>query len=346
MDGAAGLVGAPFPVLESDLCREVVEVVGVDIGGTKTAVSVVSDDGRLEDLVTAPTPARLGPQAVLDATASLIRQVARWRTISGIGVGTSGVVDPIRGRIVTATDTIADWTGTEVAQGLRSRLELDPTVPVAACNDVDAHGLGEAWLGAGRGRSSMVMVAVGTGVGGSFIQGDQPWFGSHFLAGEMGHIPVSGAQGMLCPCGVKGHLEAVSAGPAIERAFEWQTGQRLSGREIMTLATHGHARAREVVEFAADALGEALAGTAAMADPECIVVGGGVALAGEEWWVPLRAAYRRHVIPALRVMPILPSLLGPKAAVLGAARLVLNVFEAPAPDGRWPAARASKGRDS
>lgn len=303
------------------------DVVGVDIGGTKTAVAVVSSGGEMGQLITAPTPAREGPEAVLDAAAVLVRRVASGRQVAGVGIGSSGVVDPIRGRIVAATHTIARWTGTEVANGLRSRLTLDPSVPVLTCNDADAHGLGEAWLGAGRGRSSMVLVAVGTGVGGCFIQGEQPWFGSHFLAGEMGHLPVCGARGWMCPCGVEGHLEGVSAGPAIERAYEESARERLSGPEIMQRARQGEPKARAVVDYAAAALGQALAATAVMVDPECIVVGGGVALAGEEWWGPLRAAYRRHVIPALGDMPILPSVLGPKAAVLGAARLVLTAID-------------------
>lgn len=303
--------------------------VGVDLGGTKIAVAVVAPDGSFGQVVTAPTPALAGGEAVLDAVAALVAQATEgFDDVAGVGVGTAGVVDSAAGRIISATDTFAAWVGTDVAAGLRARFGWDAIRPVEVRNDVDAHALGEAWLGAGRGRSSMVMVAVGTGVGGAVVLDGRLWTGAHHVAGEMGHIPTPGAEGLRCPCGVEGHLEAVSAGPAIERAYAGASGEALSGPEIMALAAAGSEPAVRVVAEAAVALGRAIAGVVTVLDPECVVIGGGVARAGDEWWGPLRDACRGEVVPVLKGLAILPAALGPEAAILGAARTVFDAVGA------------------
>lgn len=303
--------------------------VGVDLGGTKIAVAVVAPDGSVGPVLTAPTPALAGGEAVLDAVAALVTQAtAGFDDVAGVGVGTAGVVDSAAGRIISATDTFAVWVGTDVAAGLRARLGWDATRPVEVRNDVDAHALGEAWLGAGRGRSSMLMVAVGTGVGGAVVMDGRLWTGAHHVAGEMGHIPTPGAEGLRCPCGVEGHLEAVSAGPSIERAYAGASGEPLSGPEIMALAAAGSEPAGRVVAEAAVALGRAIAGVATVLDPECVVIGGGVARAGDEWWGPLRDACRGEVVPVLKDLPLLRAALGPEAAILGAARTVFDAVGA------------------
>lgn len=303
--------------------------VGVDLGGTKIAVAVVAPDGTMGEVITAPTPALAGGEAVLDAVASLIALAVEGADgVAGVGVGTAGVVDATRGSIISATDTFASWVGTDVAAGLRARLGWDDARAVEVRNDVDAHALGEAWLGAGRGRSSMLMVAVGTGVGGAVVLDGRLWTGAHHVAGEMGHIPTPGAEGLRCPCGAEGHLEAVAAGPAIERAYASVARETLPGPQIMALAATGAEPARRVVAEAAVALGRAIAGLATVLDPECVVIGGGVARAGEEWWGPLRDACRGEVVPVLKNLAIMPAALGPEAAILGAARTVFDAVGA------------------
>lgn len=141
--------------------------VGVDLGGTKTAVAVVAPDGTMGEVLTAPTPALAGGEAVLDAVADLAaRAAAGHDDVAGVGVGTAGVVDATRGAIISATETFASWVGTDVAAGLRARLGWDDARLVEVRNDVD------------------------------------------------------------------GHLEAVAAGPAIERAYALAAGEPLPGRDI------------------------------------------------------------------------------------------------------------------
>lgn len=295
--------------------------VGVDVGGTKTAAALVDAAGTVGPVVTVPTPAASGGAAVLDAVAALAREVARGRAIVGVGVGTAGVVDAGRGVIVSATDTFADWVGVDVAAGLRARLGVER---VEVRNDVDAHALGECWLGAGAGVASALMVAVGTGVGGALVLGGRLWTGAHSVAGELGHIPAVGAEGLRCPCGRPGHLEALAAGPGLARHYGVLTGADVDAREVARRAAAGDALAARAIADAAACLGRVVAGIMTVVDPEVVVVGGGVAGIGPLWWGPLVAACRAETIDALAGVPIVPAALGAEAAIVGAARAVFD----------------------
>ncbi|MDF1487821.1 ROK family protein [Tessaracoccus caeni] len=299
--------------------------VAVDLGGSKTAAAVVSADGTLGEVVTVATPAAEGPDAVLDAVARLIRPLLD-DDVAGVGVGTAGVVDAATGTIVSSTETFADWVGTDLVTGLRDRLGLGAERAVEVRNDVDAHALGEAWLGAGRGHASMLMVAVGTGVGGGVILPGGLWTGAHRLAGEIGHIPTPGADGLRCACGRLGHLEALAAGPAIERRYAERSGVALSGREIVARAEEGDAVAQDVVRAAATGLGTAIAGMVTLLDPSCVVVGGGVAQSGPVWWDPLRAACRAQLVDLVSDIELLPAELGSHAGLYGAAKAVFDTI--------------------
>lgn len=298
--------------------------VGVDLGGTKTAAALVGSDGWLGPIATAPTPAKHGGQAVLDVVAALVKEVAT-DGVRAVGVGAAGVVDAEAGRIVGSTDTFSDWIGTDLVGGLRSRLGWGDGRAVEVINDVDAHGLGEHWIGAGRGHRSMLMVAVGTGVGGALVLNDTLWTGARSVAGEIGHVPTPGAEDLLCACGRPGHLEAVAAGPAIERMYGVEG---VGAREVVTRATEGEARALKVVTRAAEGLGRAIAAVATVLDPSAVVVGGGVAQAGPVWWEPLRATVRAELVPSLADLPVLPAAAGPAAAILGAAKRALDAADA------------------
>ncbi len=297
--------------------------IGVDLGGTKTAAARVWPDGTIGDVVTAPTPARVGPAAVFDQVAELVRQLDPTDAV-GIGVGAAGVVDSRAGRIIYATETFADWVGADIPGQLRSRLDLPPSRPLEVRNDVDAHALGEAWLGAARGRDSMLLVAVGTGVGGSVVLNGRLWTGARSVAGEIGHFPTPGAETDRCACGRFGHLEGIAAGPAIERYYRYTTGESTGGREIMARAEAGEEAALSVVRRAATALGKAITGLVSFIDPACVVIGGGIAQAGAVWWDPLLQSCHDDLIEIQRDIPIVPAELGTTAAIAGAARAVFD----------------------
>ncbi len=200
-------------------------VAAVDIGGTKIAAAAVTSDDRILSREIAVTPATEGPDAVLALVADLVtRLVDRVGPIDAVGVGTAGAVDPVGGRIVSATAAISGWTGTRVADGLAARLHL----PVAVDNDVHAHLIGELTADPARSGQTVLLVAVGTGIGGSLAIHGRVHRGARHVAGHVGHVPIPGAEGCLCPCGGVGHAEAVASGPALVASYRRRTGDALA----------------------------------------------------------------------------------------------------------------------
>lgn len=298
-------------------------IVGVDLGGTKTSAAVVSGDGEVGAVSTVPTRAADGPDTVLDQVAEAVRRAVAGGRVTGVGVGAAGAVDARSGTIVSATDVFPGWVGTNIAAGLRARLG---EVPVTVRNDVDAHALGEAWRGAGAHHSSMVMVAAGTGVGGAVILDGVLRTGAHHIGGEIGHIPIPGAEGLVCACGRVGHLEALAAGPAIHRRYLALGGSTdlADTRAVVAAAENGDELAHRVVIDAAVGLGRAIAGVVTTLDPDIVVVGGGLAQAGPLWWQAMEAAVRAELVAGLEDLPIVAATLGQSAAIVGAAAPLLR----------------------
>jgi glucokinase len=312
-------------------------VIGVDLGGTKTAAGIVSSSGEVLMSETIPTLNRAGGEAILDATAALIaglveRAADAGHSVSGVGVGSAGVIDASSGTVVSATDAILGWAGTALAAGLSTRLGL----VVRAVNDVHAHAIGEAWLGAAAGSSSSLMVAFGTGVGGSFVLDGTPVVGHRFVGGHVGHFasPLAAFDGvpLPCVCGGSGHVEAIASGPAMYEAFLRFGGPRSAAgdtRGVFALASDAHdggaaaAAARAAVELGARAAGQAVGGLINILDPETVVISGGLADAGELWWEPMMDALRAELLAPLASVPVVRATLGNTAAIVGAAKLVL-----------------------
>lgn len=308
--------------------------VGVDLGGTKTAAGVVSSAGEVLFSDTMPTLNRSGGEAILDATAHLVAGLVRRASDAGItvgcvGVGSAGVIDAARGVVVSATDAISGWAGTALTAGLAARLGL-PASSVRAVNDVHAHALGEAWTGAAAGTASSLLVAFGTGVGGSFVLGGAPVLGHRHAGGHVGHFAspyaYDGGTPLLCVCGSAGHVEAIASGPAILESYVRRRGQASAPdtRAVFGLAATGDTIAAEAIAVAAAAAGQAVGGLANILDPEVVLVSGGLADAGTRWWTPMEAALRAELLPALRAIPVRQAALGNAAAMVGAARLVLD----------------------
>lgn len=300
-------------------------VVAIDIGGTKCAAALVSGDGTVADVTTAPTPGDQGPAAILRiaadlATNLLVAATARGHEVVGLGIGSAGVIDTVTGSVVSATDVLRDWAGTKVRDALS---ELSGIRHVVVDNDVHAHAIGESWRGAAAGAASTFFVAVGTGIGASVVIDGNVWHGHRSVAGHFGHLPIAQASGIPCVCGRSGHVEAVAAGPAMVSAYNQRAGADLSSlADVARRAAAGDQLAQLAVETGARALGSAIGGVANLIDPEVVVIGGGVTGVGERWWAPMEESLRAELLPPLADLTVLPAALGSSAALVGAARLV------------------------
>lgn len=299
---------------------------GIDLGGTKIAAGLIAADGTVLASASVPTPATQGAQAVLDAVAALVTELsaapaAKDVDIAGLGLGAAGVIDAGTARVLSATDTILHWAGTDLAAELLARTGLR----VRAVNDVHAHGLGEAWRGAAAGSSNALLLAVGTGIGGSHLLAGIPQTGAHHVGGHMGHFASPLASGVRCSCGRSGHLEAIAAGPAIHRNY-----LRLGGdptvadtRELTARAHAGDQLAGQALRTGALAVGIAAGSLANILDPELIVLSGGMIGAGSLWWDAVREGFATEAIDPLQHLELLPATLGNNAAIIGAAGLYL-----------------------
>ncbi|OKL55094.1 hypothetical protein BSZ39_00750 [Bowdeniella nasicola] len=313
---------------------------GIDLGGTKIAAALVAETGQVCTPVrTCPTRAHDGPSEILDDIASLARTVlADAKNLPApcaIGLGSAGVIDPERGTVISATDAITDWTGTRLADGIAERLaDVLPAITVQVENDVDAHAAGEAWKGAAAGAHCAAMIAVGTGVGGAVILDGEPLRSRNHFAGEIGHLPIPGADDIACTCGITGHLEALGAGPSQVRVYHARGGDRslTTAIDVHRAAGAGDELAAQVIADSARAVGTAVAALVTVLDPDVVVIGGGMLGAGPTWFDPMVAAARAQLVPLVRDIPIVPATLGSHAAIVGAARAAFIASERTAND--------------
>ncbi|GAA3872330.1 ROK family protein [Leifsonia kafniensis] len=303
-------------------------VLGIDIGGTKIAAGLVNAAGTVIARAEIATPAREGGARILEAAAELGQTLRDgldphgFHTVVGVGVGSAGVIDPGTGRVLSATDHLSDWAGTEIGRDLSDAFRL----PVFVCNDVHAHAVGEAFVGAGRGHGTVLVAAVGTGIGGAVVIDGQPELGTRGIAGHLGHVPIAEADGVLCPCGKFGHVEAISSGTALHLLYLRNGGDpSVQGTREIVARTDVDPIAHASVVTSARAFGRALGGVINMVDPGVVILAGGMINAGALWWDSMDAGVRENVMPILNDVDIVRAQLGDDAALIGAAHRAFDL---------------------
>ena len=284
---------------------------GLDLGGTNVKWALVERDGfpRVTAAGSAPTHAHEGPDRVVARLAEVGRGALNGAAPDSVGVGVPGVFDVDSGTTAFLPNLPGDWAGAAVAGPVGEALGA----PAVLVNDARAFAVGESQLGAARGCRTAVFVTVGTGVGGGVVVDGHLHLGIG-TAGELGHQTVA-PDGPLCRCGNRGCVEAVASAEAIAAA-----GGRATVEEIVVAAEAGEQRAREALARAGRYLGIALANCVLLLAPERIVVGGGVAGAGELLLEPIRAELRQRVrVAPVERVDVVPAELGPGAGAIGAA---------------------------
>ncbi|RKN09829.1 ROK family protein [Streptomyces radicis] len=273
-------------------------------------------------------------EAILDfATELYATGVERFgRPPSAAGVVVPGIVDERAGVAVYSANL--GWRDLPLRRLLTERLD---GIPVALGHDVRAGGLAEGRLGAGAGYERFLFIALGTGIAGAIgIEGRvEP--GAHGGAGEIGHVIVR-PRGARCGCGQHGCLETVASAAAIGRA--WATASETPGATAADAAravVAGDARAASLWRDAVDGLADGLLTGVRLLDPGLVVVGGGLAEAGETLLAPLRTALAARTT-FQRAPEILPAALGDAAGCLGAGLLAWDLARHLAPAEREPRA--------
>ncbi|MCG0239442.1 MAG: ROK family protein [Firmicutes bacterium] len=321
---------------------------GIDIGGTNTVFGFLTPDGRLLGRTVIPTRAREGGERLMaricQQAVAMLREAPA--PVVGIGVGSAGQIDPRTGVCVFANDNLPGWTGMDI----RGRLAAATGLPVYVDNDANVAALGEQRFGAGRGVANLVCITLGTGVGGGIISQGRLLTGHRGLAGEVGHIIVH-AGGDPCPCGLRGCLEAYASATAIVRrtreALPAYPDSRLhqveplTARAVFAAAAAGDPCGERIVAETARYLAVGLASVINLLDPELILIGGGVAQAGEPFLDRVRAHLESWAVTRGRAR-IARCALGEDAGVVGAAALVFAAApEAGAPEAGAPGGTAA-----
>ncbi|WP_229818463.1 ROK family protein, partial [Streptomyces chromofuscus] len=199
-------------------------------------------------------------------------------------------------------------------------------LPVALGHDVRSGGLAEGRIGAGRGADRFLFVALGTGIAGAIGIDGRVESGAHGFAGEIGHVVVRPG-GTPCPCGQRGCLERFASASAVSEAWAAVTGDaRADAADCARAVESGDARAAEVWQRAVDALADGLVTALTLLDPRTLVIGGGLAEAGETLFTPLRDAVDRRVT-FQKPPTIVPAALGDTAGCLGAGLLAWDLLD-------------------
>ena len=330
--------------LRADSSRNL--VLGVDIGGTKVAVGLVSSRGQIRHAGRAPMAARdtaeEGFRAVLHAIDGVMPE-ARAADVRAIGVCAPGWVESEKGILLSATN-LPCWRNYPLAR----KIEKHYGLPTRLTNDASAAALAEAKWGAGAGHESIFYVSLGTGIGTAIVRDGGIYHGRAGGGCEGGHMTVN-FSGPLCGCGKRGCIEMYASGTAISRRARSLLGStrnkhsrilKMAGGKVSDVtaetvnkaARSGDKLARQVLEEASDHLAIWLGNIIDLLEPEVIIVGGGIGRV----MISSRARMRRTletwaINPGARRIPILNARYGAQSALAGAAALWLAPPLAPNP---------------
>jgi glucokinase len=318
--------------------------VGLDVGGTKIAGGVVTRAGEVVDrLAPIPTPSTDQHAVVVELCAAVDRLRARHPQVSAIGVGAAGLVDWPEGTIRWAPNNVF------LRLPLRRLIAEATGLPTVVDNDANAAAWGEAHHAQKR---QMAFITVGTGVGAGLILNGTLYRGRTGLAAEVGHMIVHSAGADRCGCGNTGCLEAVASGTALAKygreaaaaepsgAMAHMAGgaDRVTGETVFQAALAGDPTARRLFSRVGHWLGVGIATLVNLFDFELIVIGGGLAAAGDLLLDPARTAFQQLVFAREhRHLPeIVPASLGSDAGWIGAAQLAFDLDGEPSEDAAPP----------
>ncbi|GAA2788668.1 ROK family protein [Streptomyces showdoensis] len=301
-------------------------VIALDVGGTGMKAALVGADGTLLHEARRATGRERGPEAIVETIlgfAEELRALGQERygePAAAAGVAVPGIVDTENGIAVYAANL--GWRDVPMRALLSERLG---GIPVALAHDVRTGGLAEGRIGAGNGADRFLFVPLGTGIAGAIGIGSEIEAGAHGYAGEIGHIVVRPG-GIACGCRQRGCLERYASASAVSLAWATACGDPdADAADCAKAVESGDPAAVRVWQDAVDALADGLVTALTLLDPRMLIIGGGLAEAGETLFTPLRAAVEERV--TFQKLPaIVPAALGDTAGCLGAGLLAWDLL--------------------
>lgn len=308
---------------------------GLDLGGTTTAGILLDVDGQALSYMQIDTEAHRGHNAVLTRMGDLVHRLlvgagADIERLQAVGIGLPGMLDLERGVTKFLPNLPGAWPDVPVVERMEDQLDR----PVFLLNDVRSFTLGELTFGAGRGIDNLLCVSIGTGIGGGLAVGGKLHLGLDGTAGEVGHQTIV-PDGPRCGCGNAGCLEALASGPAIAgmgmkavrqglttmiRDLAEGDLNRITPALIHEAAESGDEVAAYIYERSGTFIGIAVANLITVLSPQMVIVGGGVAQAGDWLLDPIRRTVRERArVTPIEKVHIVRAALGMRAGVMGAA---------------------------
>lgn len=307
---------------------------GIDLGGTTVKIGLFTEEAKLIDSLEIPTRKEDEGSHILSdiceaIEAKLVEKKITRDNLVGVGIGIPGPITK-DGTVLNCVNL--GWGMFNVEEKLSQMLG---GVKVKAGNDANVAALGETWQGGGRGFEDLILVTLGTGVGGGVIIGGEIVTGSNGAAGEIGHIPaVFGDDAETCGCGKKGCLETVGSATGIVREAKKLLAKSsedsklriitdFTCKDVFDVAKENDKIALEVVDKLAFHLGNAIAGIAAVTNPQVIVIGGGVSKAGKFLLDKIEENFNANAFHATKNAKFALATLGNDAGMYGAAALII-----------------------
>ena len=308
---------------------------GVDLGGTNTKIGILDIDGNIFKSSIIKTFSDRGVDDTLNRIWETIRNLVQEldidiKNLSGIGIGIPG---PVKDQSIVKFFANFPW---EKNINVKELMEKISGVETKLDNDVNIIAMGEAKYGAAKGSSSSVTIALGTGIGGGIYINGSLISGFSGAGGEIGHIKLE-KDGKLCGCGQRGCFEAYASATGMIREAVSRLAvnknnllyelidrkiDKLEAKDIFDAAKQGDSFSLDIIEYETEYLAMGIGNILNILNPEVIVIGGGVALAGDILFNPLKEKLKKYVLSvALEDLKIVPGVLGNEAGIKGAVGL-------------------------
>jgi len=301
--------------------------IGVDLGGSSIKYALVTEYGQILKSAYRTSDANADKNEIIE---NLYQAISEMQTCAAqknlqvkvVGMGTPGNVNLKTGKLMGSTPNFKSWSNINISRELEQKCNL----PVFVDNDANVMAVGEARFGAGQGYNNLICVTVGTGIGGGFIVNGELYRGSFYAGGELGHTLVE-AKGVKCNCGSRGCLEMYASATAMIRDFKRYAKEinfkpdlnKLNVAYLFELYHKKNDAACRAIDGAIYYLGRGLASAINIFNPEAIIIGGGVADAGDIFISAVRKIAFKYAMPMpQKNVKIIGAKLGNQAGFLGA----------------------------
>ncbi len=309
--------------------------IGLDLGGTFLKYALGTPEGELLIKDKKPSKANESQDEVFNVIFETISELKEKAAefdgqVAAIGLGSPGAVHFEECRLIGSTPNIENWTDAPI----RKRVEGQFDIPIWADNDANVMAFGEARQGAAKGRKNVLCATLGTGIGGGILIDGELYRGTHYAGSEIGHIMIV-HNGRKCNCGGRGCFEQYASAPAMLRSYSEKmkslnksVPENINTEYIFQQAKKGEAEAQQTIDEACDYLGTGFASLVNVFNPEMLVLGGGVADAGDHFIEKIEGAiHDRAMNPALRGFEVAHAQLKNDAGVTGAISMAFEMYE-------------------